>query len=164
LTSPLSGISNEDIRWNFKSNLGISDTMSDALLTLTSNALETTINTVDTPVKANGFWVNIKSVHFVSDSTGRSTFTKETEERLPIDVSFGIKPVSGTNVLLTVYIAINGVVVTPGVQVNSGSTRPDAGIAIWQYNFKKDDYVEVFVENNSNTTNVVLVNSIMRNN
>ena len=138
--------------------------MSDSLLTLTNNALPTEL-IQNTPIKAVGVWVDQKSVHFVSDTTGRSTYIKETGERLPIDISFGIKPSSGNNVLVTVYIAINSSIVNESkVQVNAGAIRPEAGIAIWQHDFQLNDYVEVFVENNGSSTDLILVNSVMRNN
>jgi hypothetical protein len=165
LTNALSGIEFDDIRWNFQNNPNIEDSLSDSLITLTDNTLVTTIADVDTAIKANGIWVDQKSVHFEADSTGRSTYKKETGERIPIDISFGIKPVSGQNILVTVYVAINGFIINESkTQVSSGSTRPEAGLAIWQHDFQLDDYVEIFIENNSGSGNLILVNSVIRNN
>ncbi len=160
---PLSGIATSDIRWSFAANSGIPNSFSDSLWSISGNATETVIGASDTPVKMVGTWTNEDSTHFTFDATGKATYIKEIDAKLPITCTLGFNPASGTNILLTAYIAINGTVVAQtGVQENTGSTRPSSVTCIWQHNFTLNDFVEMYVENNSNTTNIVGVNSVMR--
>lgn len=65
--------------------------------------------------------------------------------------------------IMAVYIAINGV-----VEYNSKATaftddEEDASITvIWQYEFNPDDYVEVYIANDSDTTDILVSGAVLR--
>jgi hypothetical protein len=85
------------------------------------------------------------------------------DEVMPVDVIVYVEPVSGTNILITAYIALNGSVITNSekqVSVSAGTPLP-ASIP-WQINFSENDYVEVYVENNTNTTNILVSEGVSR--
>lgn len=161
--SSLNGISNDDARWNFLANNTIPNSTSDVLIYTDGNALETTIAAVDTPVKVNAVFTEEDAARFTSDSSGRATYVAEVPARLPIDVTISMLGASGGDKQATVYIAINGTVITAtSMQTTINSSKSGAATAIWQYDFQPNDYVEVFVENNTNIVNIVATNVVLR--
>ena len=161
--TPLENIVSTDIRYQFSANGGIPDTFPDALLSLSNNATATTISTINTPVKASGTWVVERFAHFTGDTTGRATYIAERDTPFPITISVAIAPVSGTNKDMSVYAAVNG----SEVSNSKISTRGDSGdprtvTIVWQENLSENDYIELFVENNSDTTNLLVSDSVLR--
>ena len=152
-----------DIRWKFVGNSGIDDTQPDSLLSLTSSSSTTTITTINTPVKVVGTWVSERASHFTNNTNGRATYNGEIGLTTPIDAVLVIDPSAGTNKDFRAYIAINGSVVT-----NSGNTkRADAGnpqelTLLWQRKLAQNDFVELFIENKTDTTNVIVKDAILR--
>lgn len=159
----LENITNDDIRWNFSGNSGIPDTNPDTLLSLTDNATETVITIVDTPVKVAGVWVDEGSSFFTGDTTGRATYLGERDLTAPVTVQNTIKASSGTNKDIKMYVAVDGVVVPSAVSANRvGQNDPRTLTIPWQVDFSENSYVEIFVENNTDTTNLIVTNSILR--
>lgn len=161
--TPLENITNSDVRWNFTDNSPIPDTISDAMASLNSNAVETVITTINTPVKVAGTWVVERESLFDVDTTGRLTYLGERDIVLPLDAAATINSASGTNKDITVYLALNGVVIANSGQVNRvGATDPRNTSVLWQQNMTTNDYIELFVENNSDTINLVVSHAINR--
>ena len=162
LTS-LENITNADVRWNFKSNSPIPDTIQDALISLTSNATETVIATINTPVLVAGTWVCERQSLFTCTTAGRATLTSERDVILPVDITTTISAASGTNKDISVYLALNGTVIANSVKKNKvGASDPRSTSVLWQLNLTTGDYLEVFVENNSDTINLVIEDAILR--
>ena len=160
--TPISGITSKDIRWELSLNDGIPNTTEVALVSLSINATPTPIASVDTPVKASGVWVVQNESFFECDTTGRSTFTGEKDSVNSITASFSLLGDSGGDKQASAYIAINGVAIAEtGVQVTMNSSKAAAGTCVWEYDFKEGDYVELFVDNNQDTTDVI-VNGVVR--
>jgi hypothetical protein len=162
--TPLSNISPDDDLWQFLVNDDIRDTRTDALLSLSSNALETTISVINTPVKVNGgtAWVDESTSQFTIDTNGRATYTGGKDARLPISISSTIAMASGGAKNITVYVAINGSIIAASGATGSVSTTAGRIGTIWQETFQPNDFVELFVENNSDTTNIVVTDSVLR--
>lgn len=161
--APLNGITSSDVRWNFLANNSISNTISDALVYTDGNALETVITAANTPVKVNAVFTEQDAARFTTDASGTCTYIGEVPSRLPIDVTISMVGASGGDKQATVYIAINGSVISAtSMQTTINSAKSGAATAIWQYNFQPNDYVEVFVENNSDTVNIVATNVVLR--
>ncbi len=162
-SDPLSNITTSDNRWDFLGNNIIPDTRPDALVSIEGNVSETTVLAANTPVKANGVFTIGEESRFASDTTGRITYTGEKPFRGPIDFSTTVVLPSGGDRQVTCYIAINGsVVTTTGIQVTASSTRAGSATLVWQHTFQPNDYVEVWVENNSAATNIILQQSVGR--
>ena len=158
----LVGITNSDDRWEFLANDDIADTRPDSLISLSGNATQTLISGVNIPTMVAGTWVPQLESQIAADAAGRSTYTGGRGFTGPIDISFSLLTASGGDKQLTAYIAINGVVVPEtGVQTTASSSKAGTGVCLWQHIFVAGDYVELFVENNSNTDNII-VNSVHR--
>jgi len=159
----ISGIQLSDIRWSFQFNAGLRDSASDALLSLTANTTETVISAQNTPVKVLGTWVIEGTSHFSGDTNGTVTYTGERDNRLNVDIEADFLMASGGDKEITVYIAINGSIVSQtGEQITVSSTKAAIASMIWQYTFSIGDFVELFVENNDDATNIICQQSVKR--
>jgi hypothetical protein len=163
MTAELSGITSDDFRWSFSGNTGIPDTRPDALISINSNATETVISTINTPVKVTGTWAVEGDSHFTGDTTGRITYNGERDFTGPIDVSVTMLMASGSSKNVSAYIAINGTFEPKTVQKTSVSSSAADSVSIhWQHTFSTNDYIEVFVENNSDTVNIIGEDAVLR--
>ncbi len=163
LGSPLSGITADDVRWNFLANDNIQDTRPDSLISLNGNITETVISTINTPVMVMASWSDVRSSQFTNLASGRSTYNGEKNATVPITFSFSLLGASGGDKQATAFIAINGVVISDSkVQLTMNSSKAGAGMCIWQKSLAGNDYIEVFVENNSDTTNIVVSDAVLR--
>jgi len=159
----LENITNEDIRWNFKDNSPIPDTIVDAMVSLNGNATETVITTINTPVLVAGTWVVERDSLFTATTGGRVTYIGERDIVLPIDVTATINSASGTNKNIHAYVALNGTIIAnSGKQNRVGVTDPRNTSVLWQLSMSTNDYLEIFIENNSDTINLVVSDAILR--
>jgi len=159
----LSGITSKDDRWEFNGNNNIADTMNFGLVSTTTNALETTIVSTGVPVKVNAVFVDSDLSRFTADGTGRLTYSGDSNSILDINVSSALLGASGGDKQSSLYIAINGAVVAAtAIQATTNSSKAGSASTIWQYDFNKDDYVEVWVANETDTTNIVAQDVVLR--
>lgn len=159
----LENITVDDLRWQFTSNSPTADTQPDAMLSLTSNATATVIASANTPVLVAGTWAIERVSQFTGTTAGRYTYDAEKDLTVPADVVADIEPVSGTNKDVTVYIALNGSIVTnSGRKVRVDSGNPLNVTCLWQFKLSTTDFVEVYVENNTDTTNILVSGAINR--
>ena len=163
----LEGLAVTDIRWNFKGNSPTQDTQPDALASFHSNATETIIAATSSDGSnaevIAGTWVEVQVSHFTSTVGGRFTYIGERTLKGPVDVSVGLISSGGGSIVVEVYIAVNGIpVIDSGIDVSiSGSTAANLSIP-WQLTFQPGDYIEVVVENQTNTTNVIADHAVLR--
>lgn len=161
--TPLENITRDDVRYNFIANGGIVDTAPDALLSLESNATDTVISTINTPVLVAGTWTIEDTSQFTGTVAGRATYNGERDITAPITVSLSVEPASGTNKDITAYVAINGSIVSAsGVLTRADNANPIPMTLIWQQTLSENDYVEVFVENNTDTVDILVGNAVLR--
>ena len=163
VTTPLSGITVDDIRWSFSDNAGISDSLEDGLLSFNGSVTETTITTINTPVIVNATWAVIRSSKFTGTTGGRLTYNGQRAITVPIDVAIGIISVGGGSIDVSIYLAKNGSVITASktTVAISGTTQRTLSIP-WQDSISTNDYYEIYVENNSGTTNVIVETGRLR--
>ena len=153
--TPLAGITSDDAQWQFLLNSDIADTRPDILLSLSAPET-TTIAAVNTPVLLNGMFNTEHSSQFTITAAGRSTYNGVKTAALPITASFSLEPASGNNKDITLYIAINGVVQTnSGRKIRASAGAPVSTTLIWQRDFEPDDFMEVFVENNTDAIDIL---------
>ena len=161
--TPLSGLTNEDIRWQFSGNDIIPDTIVDAMVSLNSNTTETIIATINTPVLAAGTWTCERGALYSCTTAGRVTLDSERDVVTPVDIAITIEAASGTNIDVTAYVALNGTVIANSAKSNKvGGSDPRSISVLWQLNLTTGDYLELFVENNSGTTNLIVTSAILR--
>lgn len=159
----LSGITVDDFRYLFSANSGLQDTDPDALLSLTNNSTETIISEDNTPVKVAGTWVIERTSQFTGDTTGRATYDGERALSTPITISLAIEPASGTNKDMTAYVTKNGsIVANSSISARGDSGNPRTITLVWQDNLVNADYIELWVENNSDTVNLIVRDAVLR--
>ena len=166
-STPLSGIDHKDGRFEFAGNSGVQDSISDALITITGNATETVISAASSDgsnaVKMAGTWTDVDLSRFSSDGTGRLTYTREKTEKLPIDVTISILAAAGGDKQVAAYLAINGVIIeATGMQETASSTKAGVSVIIYQHEFETGDYVEIFLENQTSTDNLIGQRAVSR--
>jgi len=164
---PALNIDSTDVRWLFAHNGGLPDTRTDALASLQSNATATVITASSSDgsnaVLVAGVWVADLESRMTATVGGRVTHLPLASERLPVTASVTIEPSSGTNVSLSAYIAVNGVVAVNSKKTASASASAPASVTIpWQIDFNENDYVEIFVENNDTTANILVSSGMLR--
>lgn len=161
--TPLSGVSVEDALWRFNGNDDIQDTRPDALISMQNNATNTVIAATSTPVLVAGTWVVEGDSQFTSTTAGRMTYTGGRDARLPVMFSCSLEPVSGTNIAMSVLVSVNGTVVANSKRNGTASSgSPSSITAPWQLTFSTGDYVEVFVQNNDTTADILVSSAIGR--
>lgn len=162
VTTPLSGITVDDFRWNFQGNGVVEDTQPDALLSLSANATATT-TPVGVPTVVAGTWTDERASHFTNTTGGRSTYNAERPVTTPIDAALTADPATGTNKSIRAFIAINGTaIVASSKAVNIGSGDPKEIVLQWQAKLTATDFVEVFIENETDSVNVTVIDATLR--
>jgi hypothetical protein len=165
----LSGISVNDALWEFDLNDNIADTRPDGLLSMQNNATPTVIAASSSDgsnaVLVAGTWVVERASQTTGTTAGRVTYDGGKDATLPLTASVSVEPASGTNINLSAYIAIGGVVVANSKRSSAASAGSPSSITIpWQESFSTTEFYEVFVENNDNTTNILVSSAISRAN
>ena len=164
---PLSGITSNDVRWHFEGNADIEETMEDALTYFSGNTTDTIITASSTnganAVKIAGTWVAGGLSKFTADATGRVTSKSERGVTVPIDVSVLIMSVGGGAVRAALYLAKNGTVIAAATTAAdvSGSTSKNISFP-WQESLSENEYLEIFVENQTNANDLLVENAIFR--
>lgn len=161
--TPLSGVSVNDALWEFRGNDDIADTRTDGLLSMQSNATNTVIASAGTPVLIAGTWVVESTAQMTGTTGGRLTYDGGRDAKLPITASVSVAPVSGANVSVSAQVAINGTIVSNSKRTGTASSGSPTSITIpWQENLSPADFVEVFVTNEDNTTDLLVSSAVFR--
>lgn len=163
ITATISGITVDDVRWFFSLNNTIQDTMPDAMASLNGNATETIITTMGVPVKVTGIFTDERSSQFIVDSTGRVTHIGERDLTAPVDIVATVESASGTNKDIKIYLALNGsVIANSGKSNRVGAADPKNTAAPWQLTLSENDHLEIWIENSSDTVNLIVIDAILR--
>ena len=122
-----------------------------------TNATETVISTADTPVLVAGTWSEDQATQFTTTAAGRITYDGVNDITLPVDVSFRATVASGTNKEISFYLYKNGTVQNNSqvtATVDAADTKNQS--ITHQITFSNGDYIEMFAENNTDTTNIIV--------
>lgn len=137
------------------------ETLSFATITMAGNSTATTIASTATAVKAAGtFVVGDVSSNFTGATSGRITHTGP-QSRHVINALVTLDAASGSNHLLSIFIAVNGVIVSTKMTDTVSAGLPRAIATFVNIVLNTSDYVEIFVRNESATTNVIAVNAVL---
>ena len=134
----------------------------DGLLTMSSNTTETTITTASVPVLVSGAW-DVVSTHQMDGTTaGRLTYLPEETARVEVTAKATVLIASSGSKVVTAFLAKNGEVIA----ANGSATATDslaAEIDIpWSVELSKNDYLELWVSNTSDTANLVVSDAKLR--
>jgi hypothetical protein len=158
----LQQVTPDDALFNFTNNNAIRDSRSDGILSLQGNAVATATG-ANTPTLTAGTWVVGPVGQFTGTTGGRLTYIGGKDARLPITFSASLAPTLSTGIAMSAYVAINGVVIANSRRQGTGSAGGPTSITIpWQHTFSTNDYVELFVENNTNATDILVSTAIGR--
>ena len=161
--TPLQNINYQNIRWQLFINDVVQDTHKDCLMSQIGNATATVIAVAGTAVKLAGTWTEEHASHFSGDATGRITYSGVKNDHFDVSFSFTGDPVSGTNKAIKYYLYKNGVEVTnSGAAANISSGDPKRVTLLWRIGMNQSDYLEAYVENNTDTVNVLVTDAVLR--
>lgn len=130
-------------------------------VTMHGNSTATVISTAATPVKVAGTWVVQAQSNFTGDTTGRLTYNGATTEVVSASVSITFEHAGSGTDSLTVYIAKNGVVIN-GAKASrdvTGNNKGNVGV-FFNVSMTASDYIEVFVANDSDTSDITVVDCL----
>ena len=137
------------------------ETLSFASVSMAGNATATTIASTATAVKAAGtFVVGDVSAGFTGSTNGRITFTGATSRHV-INALVTLDASSGSNHLLSIFIAKNGTVISTKMTDTVSAGLPRAIATFANIVLAPNDYIEIFVRNESTTTSVIAVNAVL---
>ena len=163
----ITGVTIDDKRWAFMGNSGFPDTHTHGLLTLQNNATETVITTSSTDgsnaVLVAGTWVVTDVSQTTGNTAGRLTMDLEHEQSIPVMASISVEPASGTSIGVSIYLAVDGTVVAASRRATTASAGSPTSVTLpWTVDFAEGQFVEMFVENNDNTTNILVSSAVLR--
>jgi len=130
-------------------------------VTMQGNSTATTIGTQGTAVKVAGTWVVQTESNFTGNTTGRLTYTGSTTEVVSANVSITFSHAGSGTDNLAVYIAKNGSVLTASklTRAVTGSAIGNVG-TFFNVSMAASDYLEVFVANDSDTSDITVVDCL----
>ncbi len=167
--TPLSGITDDDIRYNFQGNSGIRDSNPDAMITMINNATNTVITASSTDgsnaVLVAGTWTEKDASQYTTNAAGKVSALFEYEIPAPITATLTLEPSSGSNIVIAAYVAIDGVVqVESGAVMRTDNNDPKQLTVIWQEHQSSttNTDVELYIENRSGTTNILCSGAVLR--
>ena len=130
-------------------------------VTMQGNATATTIATQGTAVKVAGTWVAQTESNFTGNTTGRLTYNGSTTEVVAASVSITFSHAAGGTDNLAVYIAKNGSVITASklTRAVTGSARGNVS-TFFNVSMSASDYLEVFVANDSDISDITVVDCL----
>jgi|TARA_R110000803_G_scaffold46383_3_gene97346 hypothetical protein len=128
-----------------------------------TGATAVAIATASTPVKIAGTWVDQISNLFTVDGTGKVSYSGTVNAPIPITATITVDPDSGTKDI-TAMLYVNGAVVTATkiavTGIAAGDKKP---ITLnWFYQFSTSDYVEIYLQNDTDTTDLTTTYSSLR--
>jgi hypothetical protein len=132
-----------------------------ASVSMAGNATATVIASTATPVKVAGtFVVGDVSAGWTAATDGKITHTGQTSRHI-INAIATLDAASGSNHLISLFIAKNGVIVSTKMTDSVSSGLPRAIATFANIVLNQNDYIEMFVRNESTTTNVIAVNAVL---
>jgi hypothetical protein len=132
-----------------------------ASVSVEGNATTTTISSTATPVKAVAtFVVGDVSSGFTASTNGRITYTGQTSRHIA-NAIVTLDASTGNNHKLSVYIAKNGTVASTKMTDTVSAGAPRAIATFFSGTLNQNDYLEIFVRNESTTDSVIAVNAVL---
>jgi len=121
-----------------------------------NNATVTTITTQGVPVKIEGTSTANAINQKFSHSDNRLTYTGGLTRNFQVSATASFT--SGNNKVIGLYVAKNGVIIADSEMyaTTSGSGRAEAIHVQTIFEMDENDYVELWIENDSNTDNITV--------
>jgi hypothetical protein len=130
-------------------------------VTMQANATATVITSTATAVKAAGTFVVGATEGYTGDTTGRLTHTGDTGLHV-VNAIITVNTASGANHLVSIYVAKNGLILPNTRMSDSVSANVPRSIASFvNVELAVNDYVEIFVRNESTTDDLTVINATL---
>ena len=153
----LAGVTADDLLWFFHNNSTIANTAPDAVTYMTDNATETVISTQNVPVPVLGTFSEHRATHYSTTAAGRITYLGMQDHRTTISASLSAKTASGSDKDITIYVALNGsIIANSAISNNAKLATKNNTVMIWKEVMTTNDYIEIWVENNDDTINILV--------
>lgn len=152
----LSGVDYTDNKTRFVNSKGIENTAEIGNYYMTNNTTVTTISTINTPVKVLGTTTANAINQKFSHADNRLTYTGGLTRDFQVSCTASLS--SGNNNVIGFYVAKNGVVISSSeMYVTTSSGGRFDGVSVQTIlSLVETDYIEVFVENSTGTSNVTV--------
>jgi len=158
--TPLSGISESDIRFEFLSCPPVADSTKSADAFLSSSQT-VTIGTAGVFVAISGVnWSSDISERFTISSSGIATYNSEVPTLSQISITSTLEKVGGGTDLIELAVAING---TFSNKTISGTKNkdPTSVTSIGIFDLVENDTIQAFVANIDSTSNLIVSRSVV---
>ena len=156
MTTPLSGITTSDIRWEFKGNAGVEDSTKAADTYLSALQLVTIgTQSVFTPIGGTQF-LSAVSDRFTVSTAGIITYISEQDACFIVTTTATLDKVAGGSDVLAMRVAKNGTTEAKS-QTQTQSADPTAVVSHAILELTKNDTISAEVANNSSTGNLNVV-------
>jgi hypothetical protein len=127
-----------------------------------SNATATTIGVIGTPVLVAGTWTVESTSKMTGTTGGRLTYDAQRDVHIPLIASLTVSPVAGNNRDIGVFVAVNGSVVANSRRGAIVSSAASTSITMpWSLTLTTDDFIEIFVVNDTSTDNVLVSSAVL---
>lgn len=151
--TPLSGITTTDIRFEFTVNSGLIDSFKAADTFITSTQTVTIATQSVFVVINGGSWTSDVASRFTTTTAGKLTYISEVDATFLISGTATIEKTAGGADILEMRVAKNGTTI-PKSGTFTQSADPTTVASQALVTLTKDDFLELFVANNSSTGNV----------
>lgn len=150
------GVQYNDNKALFIECRGVSNSASISNYFMVGNATATVIAATTTPVKVAGTTTSVAITQKFTNTNNRATYTGAITR--DFKVTFGATAASGNNNQVAFYVYRNGVVVASSRAevTTSGTGRAENVFGQTIVQMGQNDYVEIYVENNSAITNITV--------
>ena len=141
----------------------VADTIVDGLVSMQGNSTATTIAATNTPVLVAGTWVSQKTSTVTATTGGRLTYTGGTAIDIKIDASVSLAPSASSAQNLSLSIAKNGTSIAASEISSVVTTSVEQSLSTsWVLSLTTNDYVELFVQNDTSTDNIIVSKATFR--
>lgn len=152
----VSGVLFNDNKSRWSENRGVDNSAAISNYYMNNNATATTISATGTAVKVAGTTTSASITQKFTNTDNRATYTGAIARSFKVTVVLSLN--SGNNNQVGIYIAKNGTVIPESeiyVTTNAGG-RAEGGVSQVIVSLSTDDYIEVFVENDTAIANITV--------
>jgi len=160
----LSGITEDDDRWDSKHNDRIRNTVRDALISVQGNTTVSGIVALNTPVKMVATFAESRSSGFSTDASGTIEQLLVKGELATITVSISGRMGSSNDKDCTFYLAVgtgtltaSDIISESGVEVSLHSTKTYSTTLVWQTVLTQGMKVELWGEQNESVLDDIIL-------
>lgn len=141
--------------------IAVTNDVPDAIISMQGNAVNTVIAVASTFVKVAGVFITTRVTDMTHDGTGKLTYTAADNANAGIMFNLTIDPVAAIDIEVSAQIAINGVLVAgSNITTLARSGVKTALQCIWKPTLSKDDFVEIFIANETDTTDLLVSSAV----